>query len=724
MEPMFRLMGSTCPRAHEPLEINKYCRLISLFVVIIIIISSNYSCIVYFSVADMVRTYVRKKPPPAYSKQDLENAIDSVRNGHLSMYRASKTYKIPKATLFKHIKGLRGVKSKSFGRPTAIPYEEEKVIAENIKIMEKWGFGLSKKEVLETIGDYVNKNKISTPFKNGIPGDDYFMAFKSRFCLSLKKPQNVEVARKKSIDPFIISEYFNLLKDITNNLPPSQIYNIDETSFCLDPTRIKVVGEIGTAAHRATSGPGKENISVLLGGNAAGEKLPPMIVFKGKNVWDSWIPKKEEEYPGISYGATKNGWMEAEIFFNYFVNNLLKHVNKERPIVIIYDGHSSHISIKLVEKARQENIILLKLPPHTSHILQPMDLCVFKPLKLMWDENLTKWQRKNYGNKLPKSTFSSILSKIWLQLDPAILQSGFKKAGIVPFSDSVIPAERYEPQLYKKWCDCKATKSNQPVPTISSQSDADQHVPSTLNEPQDNPVLLPMSLESEPTVELQPLESGPTVELQQSVKSRVSFEDLLLEKVKQASKLSTKRKRVCRGAEVITSLEAINKLRKEIKEKEQEKLRKKEEQKQKKERSVKKYDRHEKSSEEEDDISEQDVSSDSELEDEQEIIEQRNFEKLITKNITDAEVKDWIIVKFICKKSVKMFVAQIIEKEDAFFEAKFARRIRSSSTFHWPEIEDTSIVLFDEVFKLLPPPKFDKRGKFTFDVSFGDYNIG
>jgi len=28
--------------------------------------------------------------------------------------------------------------------------------------MEKWGFGLSKKEVLETIGRYVNENKIPT----------------------------------------------------------------------------------------------------------------------------------------------------------------------------------------------------------------------------------------------------------------------------------------------------------------------------------------------------------------------------------------------------------------------------------------------------------------------------------------------------------------------------------------------------------------------------------
>lgn len=84
--------------------------------------------------------------------------------------------------------------------------------------------------------------------------DDYFIRVKNTFDFSQKEPQIVEVARKESVDPFIINNYFTRLKDIIEDIPPSRVYNIDETSVYLDPSRIKVIGQRGTAAHRAING--------------------------------------------------------------------------------------------------------------------------------------------------------------------------------------------------------------------------------------------------------------------------------------------------------------------------------------------------------------------------------------------------------------------------------------------------------------------------------------
>lgn len=95
------------------------------------------------------------------------------------------------------------------------------------------------------------------------------------------------------MDPFIIEEYFDIVDASLKSLKlvdkPNQIYNVDETSFNLDPSRTKVVGEKNSPSVRITSGPGKESTTVLMGGSASGHKLPPLIVFKGKNVWDTWM---------------------------------------------------------------------------------------------------------------------------------------------------------------------------------------------------------------------------------------------------------------------------------------------------------------------------------------------------------------------------------------------------------------------------------------------------
>jgi hypothetical protein len=79
------------------------------------------------------------------------------------------------------------------------------------------------------------------------------------------------------------------LLNTLNELKTERIWNFDETSFCLDASKTRVVGAKNVAATRVTQGSGRENTSVLMSCNAAGEKGPPLIIFKGKRVWDKWV---------------------------------------------------------------------------------------------------------------------------------------------------------------------------------------------------------------------------------------------------------------------------------------------------------------------------------------------------------------------------------------------------------------------------------------------------
>jgi hypothetical protein len=62
----------------------------------------------------------------------------------MTLYRAAKLCKIPETALFKHVKGMRGVKSPTLGRPIVLPLPRREKITECLKLLEKWGFSLSK----------------------------------------------------------------------------------------------------------------------------------------------------------------------------------------------------------------------------------------------------------------------------------------------------------------------------------------------------------------------------------------------------------------------------------------------------------------------------------------------------------------------------------------------------------------------------------------------------
>ena len=85
------------------------------------------------------------------------------------------------------------------------------------------------------------------------------------------------------------------------------------------------------------------------------------------------------------YGVSENGWMETKIFADWFATFATN--NKGHPMFLLFDGHMTHISIRVIGRALQDNIHVLKFPPHVTDIFQPLDKCCFGPLKRFMGKN-------------------------------------------------------------------------------------------------------------------------------------------------------------------------------------------------------------------------------------------------------------------------------------------------------------------------------------------------
>lgn len=92
-----------------------------------------------------------------------------------------------------------------------------------------------------------------------------------------------------------------------------------------------------------------------------------------------------------SIATTANGWTDDNICVKWlelsFIPAAKAHADLSNPILLIYDGHGSHVTLEMIDKARENNIILYCLPPHTTHRLQPCDVGAFSPLKRAWNKH-------------------------------------------------------------------------------------------------------------------------------------------------------------------------------------------------------------------------------------------------------------------------------------------------------------------------------------------------
>ena len=205
--------------------------------------------------------------------------------------------------------------------------------------------------------------------------------------LQVTKPRKLAIIRAKASSIETVTKYYDELNTImsSNGLhdKPENIYNIDETNISLEhnDNPPKVVFNRGSNAQAITS-PRGQNVTLIGSGNAQGKFLPPYYVFPGKR----WNPVFiENTCAGTSGEMSENGWSNTVIFNNFLRDHFVKYVNpsaRSNPVLVLFDGHKSHVNLALQEWGRANNVIFFILPPHTSHLLQPLDVGCFAPLKV------------------------------------------------------------------------------------------------------------------------------------------------------------------------------------------------------------------------------------------------------------------------------------------------------------------------------------------------------
>ena len=84
-------------------------------------------------------------------------------------------------------------------------------------------------------------------------------------------------------------------------------------------------------------------------------------------------------------------------------------------------------------------VVMLCLPPHTTHCIQPLDVSFFKSLKAHWSTACHGYMVKNPGQVVTKFQFSPLFKEAWYKaIKPETFMAGFRKTGVHPFNPNAI----------------------------------------------------------------------------------------------------------------------------------------------------------------------------------------------------------------------------------------------------------------------------------------------
>ncbi|KAF5847260.1 hypothetical protein GGP41_003557 [Bipolaris sorokiniana] len=336
---------------------------------------------------------------------------------------------VPHTTLHHRARGRRSIEEKARSQQYLAPYEEDALVHFLLQMSDLGQ--LVRIKYIRFLAFCVTRQRSKTDRPLKPPGKNWTQGFE-------KRHPETQARRVKALDwnrherniYWKVTHWFEVIGRLLRDpaISKENVYNMDETGVMLSMLGKDDMRDYRGARVKRTMVTAIECIS------GDGRYLNPMIIWPATTHRSNWTTFPT---PGWQYACSDTGYTDSYISLQW-LQRTFDPETKERaggkPRVLVCDGFGTHETLEVLEFCFANNIVLCRLPSHTSHKLQPCDVAVFSPLKAAYREQAERLERGGV-NTIGKEHFTSLYSPARKKaFTSKNIIAGFAASGLFPFN--------------------------------------------------------------------------------------------------------------------------------------------------------------------------------------------------------------------------------------------------------------------------------------------------
>src|SRR5450432_3930159 len=401
-------------------------------------------------------------------------AVQAYNQGYFSSLRAAASaYDVPESTLRSRVKGVSSRRDLE-PRNRKLTTTEESTLVQWILSMDQRGLSPRSDFVQRMANLLIEKRSDSSQGSGSGVGKLWVHNFVQRHqALTSRYNRKYDYQRAKCEDPAIIREWFHLVRNTIAKygILDEDIYNFDETGFQMGViTTAKVITGAERSNRPVSIQPGnREWVTAIDCISSSGWSLPPVIIFEGKVHQSTWYT---EALPlDWTIGVSENGWTDDKLGLVWLQNVFEKHTAhriKGNYHLLILNSHGSHVTLEFDLFTKEHSIITLCMPPHSSHLLQPLNVGCFVVLKRLYGRQIESLMH-NGVNYIDKQDFLEAYYNARKEMmTQANISSSFAATGVLLYDPERVLAKLN-------------TQLRTPTPPLASAIEQGPWAPETLH---------------------------------------------------------------------------------------------------------------------------------------------------------------------------------------------------------------------------------------------------